>query len=253
MKHMLIFAGTTEGRKLTEYFLTKQVSVTVCTATEYGKNLLPSNPELNVLSGRLDAENMYELMKKYNFDAVFDATHPYATIASENIKSAAKKANLPYTRILRPEETVVKNHHFIYVNSTEEAVSFLSDTRGNILTTTGSKDLACFCSLPDYRERIYARILPEPDMLRNSLELGFQGSHLVCMQGPFSEELNTALIHQFRISYMVTKNSGKVGGFLEKIASAEKNKCILIIIGRPKEETNGILLEDLIKYPEPQK
>lgn len=245
MKNYLIFAGTTEGRQLTEFFLKQNVTLTVCIATEYGKILLPSHPNLTIISKRMNAAEMYDYMTAHSFDGVFDATHPYAVIVSENIKAATEKAGLTYFRILRPKENFEDSEHIVYVSSMEEAVSYLSHTEGNILATTGSKELSKFCSLPNYQERVYARILSNPEMVAESFQLGFQGKHLICMQGPFSEELNTALIHQFHISYMVTKNSGKIGGFIEKVNSAKQTNTTLIIIGRPKEETEGYLLEDI--------
>ena len=247
MKHFLIFAGTMEGRKLTEYFLSQNVRVTACTATEYGKILLPENESLNVISKRLDADAMYKLMMSNPFDGVFDATHPYAVIVSENVKAAALKAGLPYYRILRPKEEFDDSEHVVYVASMDEAVEYLASTKGNILATTGSKELAKLCAIPDYKERVFARILPNPDMVRDSFELGFQGKHLICMQGPFSEELNTALIRQFGIQYVLTKHSGKVGGFIEKVVSAKKTGTMLVVIGRPTEETDGYLLEEVVE------
>ena len=43
---ILIYAGTTEGRRLAEFLVKREVSVHVCVATEYGESLLPegSNP-----------------------------------------------------------------------------------------------------------------------------------------------------------------------------------------------------------------
>lgn len=246
MKHFLIFAGTTEGRKLAEFFLTKGVTLTVCTATEYGKILLPEHSLLTTISKRLNENDMYELMEKNQFDGVFDCTHPYAVIVSENIKTAAKKANLDYYRILRPKEELEDEDNIVYVASMEEAVDYLSNTEGNILTTTGSKELSKMLSLPNYKERVYARILSNPEMVKDSFELGFQGKHLICMQGPFSEEMNTAMIHQFDISYVLTKNSGKVGGFIEKVNSAKETGTILVVIGRPTVETDGYVLDEIL-------
>lgn len=246
MKHFLIFAGTTEGRKLTEYFLSKETALTVCTATEYGKILLPEHSLLTAISKRLDDKEMYELMEKNQFDGVFDCTHPYAVIVSENIKKAAKKANLEYYRILRPKEEIEDEDNIVYVASMEEAVEYLSNTEGNILTTTGSKELSKMLALPNYKERVYARILSNPEMVKDSFELGFQGKHLICMQGPFSEEMNRAMIHQFDIRYVLTKNSGKVGGFIEKVNSAKETGTILVVIGRPTVETDGYVLDEIL-------
>lgn len=247
MKHYLIFAGTTEGRELTEFFLEQNAALTVCIATEYGKILLPQHPNLTIISKRMDEMEMYQYMTAHSFDCIFDATHPYAVLVSKNIKGAAQKAGLTYYRILRPKENLDPNDNIIFVDSMDAAVSYLAKTTGNILSTTGSKELSKLCQIPNYKERIYARILSNPEMVTESFQLGFQGKHLICMQGPFSEELNTAMIHQFDISYVLTKNSGKIGGFLEKINSAKHTNTTLVVIGRPKEETEGYLLEDVME------
>ena len=247
MCKLCVFAGTTEGRELIEFLIEKKdTKITACTATEYGKILLPSAPNLTVMSKRLNAEDMVTLMQDFPFDGVYDATHPYATLVSENILAASKKSKLPYFRIIRPEVTFEDDDTIVYVNSMEDAVSYFSKTTGNILCTTGSKELAAFCKLPDYETRVYARILSNPEMVSNSFQLGFQGKHLICMQGPFSEELNTALIHQFHISYLLTKSSGKLGGFLEKVNSARQTGITLVVIGRPTKES-GYTLEEVKK------
>ncbi|MDO4517865.1 MAG: precorrin-6y C5,15-methyltransferase (decarboxylating) subunit CbiE, partial [Bacillota bacterium] len=63
----------------------------------------------------------------------------------------------------------------------------------------------------------------------------FKGENLVCMQGPFSEEMNKALINQCRARYIVTKDSGEKGGFEEKISAASACNCISIVVGRPRD------------------
>lgn len=146
---------TYTAEELSEFFIQRDfVKITVCTATEYGKILLPTHRNMTVLSKRLDENEMQKLMEDGGFDAVFDTTHPYAVIVSENIKTAAEKANLPYYRVVRPSEDFEKTDHIVFVSSTDEAVDFLENTTGNILCTTGSKELAKLCKLTDYRERV---------------------------------------------------------------------------------------------------
>jgi len=53
------------------------------------------------------------------------------------------------------------------------------------------------------------------------------------MHGPYSIELNTALINQYSIDCLVTKQTGKKGGFIEKVESAIINNIWLIIIKNP--------------------
>lgn len=54
------------------------------------------------------------------------------------------------------------------------------------------------------------------DSLAKAVELGYKPANVVCMQGPFEEDLNIAMIKHFNAKYLVTKDSGKAGGFEEK-------------------------------------
>lgn len=85
------------------------------------------------------------------------------------------------------------------------------------------------------------------EVVSSCAKLGIEGKHLLCMQGPFSREMNIALIHQFDIAWMVSKESGRAGGFLEKYQAAKETGCRMIVIGRPKEE-QGMELEKCIEY-----
>ena len=76
----------------------------------------------------------------------------------------------------------------VYVESTEAAVRYLKETEGNVLLTTGSKELKAFTEIPDYQKRIFARVLSLPSVIEACRELGFEGKNLIAMQGPFSEE-----------------------------------------------------------------
>ena len=106
----------------------------------------------------------------------------------------------------------------------------LSHTEGKIFLTTGSKNLPDFTAVPDYSERIALRILPMQDSLAKAVELGYKPANVVCMQGPFEEDLNIAMIKHFNAKYLVTKDSGKAGGFEEKISAAHKAGAELVII-----------------------
>ena len=73
--------------------------------------------------------------------------------------------------------------------------------------------------------------------------LGFEGKHLICMQGPFSKELNIAMLRQLDCRYLVTKESGNTGGFLEKYEAARQTGATLVLIGRPLREEGMTLAQ----------
>lgn len=234
MNKAVVFAGTTEGYELCRFLARHQVKIHGCVATGYGGSLLEENEYLSVHARRMDEKEMEELFQKEEPDLVLDATHPYASLVTENIRKACAKAKVPYWRVLRSEGE--KSQDAVYVDSIEEAVAFLKNTKGNILLTTGSKELLAFTRLPDYKERLFARVLSLPSVLETCRSLGIEGKHLIGMQGPFSTELNAAMLRQFQCAYLVTKDSGEAGGFQEKIDAALLCGAVPVIIGRPLKE-----------------
>mgnify|MGYP000010705361 CR=1 FL=1 len=104
---------------------------------------------------------------------------------------------------------------------------------GNILLTTGSKELAVFAPL---KERLFVRVLPGLESIGLCEKAGIRGKQILAMQGPFSEEMNLAMIHQFSIRYLVTKASGAHSGFQEKLAAAQKAGITACVIGKQEQE-----------------
>ena len=190
---------------------------------------------LDIHVGRMTREEMEGLFQREQPSLVVDATHPYAALVSENICAACQDTGTEYLRLIRPRESAGEEDCVI-VQDVEEAVEYLRHTKGNVLLTTGSKELKAFTALPDYRERLYARVLSTPEVAASCSRLGFVGAHLICMQGPFSRELNTAMLRQVKARFLVTKESGKTGGFPEKLAAAREAGARVVLIGRPKEQ-----------------
>ena len=82
------------------------------------------------------------------------------------------------------------------------------------------------------------------DSLKRCLDLGFPPAHILCMQGPFSQALNEALIEQYSIQTLVTKDTGSYGGFREKAQAARNRGCALLVVERPVRET-GLTMEEI--------
>lgn len=248
---IIIYAGTTEGRKLTEYLLARGVFVHACVATEYGEKLLKEHEHLTVSHERQNKEQMARLIDEIRPEYVIDATHPYAQEVTKNIKEACTECSysVTYLRLLREsalgEEK--ETEESVYVSNVKEAVEYLKTTKGNILATTGSKELDAYTELPEYAERIYARVLSVKNVVEKCDALGITGRHLICMQGPFSMEMNLAMLKDYQIRYLVTKESGTTGGYEEKCEAARRAGVTLVVIGRPVEES-GYRYQELCEY-----
>lgn len=248
MNTILLFGGTTEGRLLTEYLYDTNVTVDVCVATEYGKELLQQKQNVNVHLGRMDLQQMKVFMSKKQYCCVIDATHPYALEVTQNIKYACEYHDIPYYRVSRENNNT---EYGVYVESIEQAIDYLKNTEGNILLTTGSKEIHKFAALPQYSQRVYARVLPSVDSITACQNSGLTAKHIICMQGPFSKDMNVEHIKHINAKYIVTKQSGNAGGFQQKIDAAIQCHVTAIILYR-KEKQQGISSNDCIQLLQKQ-
>ena len=248
MSKILIFAGTTEGHSLAKILNQHEIPFHMCVATEYGEKVLEEELTDKVTVGRLDAEQMMQMMKDQEAWIVVDATHPYAVIVSENIREACQKAGVEYLRLLRASEEyrAEELQDCIFVDSVDEAVDFLAEHEGKALLTTGSKELVKYTRVEDYQERFFARVLATPEVVLSCQLLGFEGKNLIAMQGPFTEEMNVAMLKMCGAKYLVTKEAGKAGGFAEKVSAARKAGAQLVLIRRPSKE-EGSSLEEVVR------
>lgn len=243
MKKIAIFAGTTEGRKLSEYLAEAEIAHTICVATEYGEIVLKEHPLVKVHQGRMNQEEIESFLKDKNFAAVVDATHPFAKEITYNIKTAIGKLNMQGTEIsymrLNRDDIEQKGNgteeNIRYFETNEECAEALTYTEGNILLTTGSKELSKYCISEELRHRLYVRVLPAMESLLLCMEQGICGKQVIAMQGPFTAEMNAAVIRQYQISCLVTKESGISGGYQEKLTAAKETGIRTFVIGRPKE------------------
>ena len=243
MSKICIFGGTTEGRKLAEFLSGQPCDVMVCVATDYGQTLLPEGEHVSVSARRLPVGEIVSLLTEHRFDLVIDATHPYAQSITKSIARACRETETLRWRLLRGASGISPEH--TYVETVSDAAAFLSETEGNILLTTGSKELAGFSQLPGFSERVWARVLPLQSSLDACAQAGLPASHIFAMQGPFSEAMNAAMLRTIGAQYLVTKDGGAPGGFEEKESAAKSAGARLVVIGRPPEE-EGLSLSKTI-------
>lgn len=232
MKKVLVFAGTTEGRELAELLADSNIKCSVCVATDYALELM-NDKRLDVNCGRLTEEEMEVLMRDGKFDVVVDATHPYAQIVSQNVRQAADKESISLIRLRRSTESAEEG--FVSFKTHEECSAWLSLQTGNILLTTGSKDLGSYAKNETIKNRLFVRVLPGEESIRLCTANGITGRQIIAMQGPFSAQMNECILREYSIDWMVTKISGHAGGFEEKIEAAKKAGVGVCAILPPSE------------------
>ena len=246
--NVLIFGGTVEGRILSEALFEAGINVTISVATEYGKNILSSS-KIKVLADRLTERDMSDLLQEGSFEYVIDATHPYAALATQNIQAACQAAGSNYMRLKRPEGISQSGLSYVHdvPTAVEMLVKMLKNSEEKALLTIGSKELKNFTQVNNFAKRLYIRILPSPDSLDKAIKLGFSSSNIICMQGPFSKEMNIATLRMTGAKFLITKDSGEAGGFDNKISAALDLGCGVIVISRPHHE-EGYTLKEMMRF-----
>ena len=237
----VIFGGTSEGRELSQELAKAGAEVVVSVASEYGAEEQGTFQGVQVEAGPKETDEIREMIR--GADLVIDATHPYAVIVTDNIRAAAEAEGVTRLRLLR--EGSVDDADILYVKDAREAANFAYTVGGRILLTTGSKDLGTYAEILD-PELLYPRVLPLVASIEACEAAGIPHRNIIAVQGPFSEELNRAVLTDYRIDLMITKDSGAAGGFPEKIDAARSCGVPVCVIRRPEEE--GMSFDQILAY-----
>ncbi|MCL6610672.1 MAG: precorrin-6A reductase [Peptococcaceae bacterium] len=232
---ILVIGGTSDGRAIAREIAGKGVAVLVSTATGYGSDLA-ARDGIPVVQGRLDSREMFDLIVSRTVRVLVDASHPFAVEVSRNAAGACGKAGIPYIRYARPGGEVPGGPMVETAESYQEAARRACELGRTIFLAAGSKTAGIFLETArDRGRRIVIRVIPDPGVIRRLLDMGFSPADVAAVQGPFSEEMNMALMRHYRADVLVTKESGREGGLAEKISAAAKLGLPVVVVKRPPE------------------
>lgn len=246
----VLFAGTTEGRKISGYLAENKICHDVCVATVSGEEVLERSEFVNIHVGRMDAEEIQTFLVEKNPELVIDATHPYAYVVTENVQKACDALGISYMRVERESQNIkdeiVRKHGY---PSAEACAKALCKEAGNIFLSTGSKELKCYMQYPELADRIYVRVLPSIEAISLCKDAGIPEKHIIAMYGPHTSDVNEALFKQYHIRHLVTKESGQAGGYEEKIKAAAAADVTLHVLERA-EKIAGISVQECMQQIE---
>lgn len=241
---IIIFAGTTEGNHLSYALAQAGADVTVSVASEYGAEEQMKTPGLSIEEGPKTVEEMRLLLK--GAELCVDATHPYAVLVSENIRAATVAENVELLRLKRtaiPLENC--DEDLLIADSPEEAARLAAEIGGNVFLTTGSKDLQIYAKAMD-PAHLFPRVLPLITSIEACEKAEIPHKNIIALQGPFSTDFNCAVIKEYHIDVLITKESGKAGGFTDKIQAAKSCGIPAIVVARPADE--GLSYDEVLSF-----
>ena len=235
---ILLLGGTKDSTNIIEHIKENyDAYVLTTTTTEYGAKLAKEGGSDDTIARPLLKDEIIEIIKNENFDILIDATHPFASHITQTSVSIANELKMPYIRFERPTTNLenIDTSHIHYVNSFDDAGKLIEKEfkQGNVLHFAGAntmQDIVKYVSV----DRFYPRILKVDSSLEKCEKLGIDSTHIIPMKGAASLEENIELIRKYAASIMITKESGEIGGVIEKIQAANKQNVAVIMIQRPK-------------------
>lgn len=235
--NILLLGGTKDSTELIKHLKSNyDTHILTTTTTEYGSRLALEAGSDDTISRPLLKDEIIELINNSNFDILIDATHPFAEHITQTSVSVSRICNIPYIRFERPALNLdeMDTSNIIYAKSFENAGEIISEEipEGNVLHFAGANTMEEVLKNVS-KERFYPRILKVQKSIEKCERLGIDDSHIIPMKGAASLKENMDLIEKYDASVMITKESGEIGGVVEKIDAANQKDIYLIMIKRP--------------------
>ena len=220
-KRILIFGGTTEARSLADRLVDEGFGVVTALA---GVTQAPMLPKGEVHRGRFGGvDGIVAYANERDFDAIIDATHPFAAKISANITAAGQCLALPSFRLERDAWRPETGDEWIEVINIEAAARVVPQA-ARVFLTFGQRGLEPFLARSDLSGVI--RVI-EP------IEHGLPASwRLVQQRPPYLLAEERRLFENERFTILVTKNSGGEATAAKLIAARER-KIPVVMIARP--------------------
>jgi precorrin-6A/cobalt-precorrin-6A reductase len=226
MRKILILGGTRDARETADLLVDNGFEVTTSLAGITQRPLLPKGQVR--IGGFGGVEGLRKVLVAGRFDAVVDATHPFAVRISSNLTNALHGLNIEHLRIAREPWVSGPGDTWTKVSSAAEAANSLP--RGaHVFLTIGRKDVGCFVSRADLSGLIRCVERPTTSLSdRWVLMRGMAGT---------SVEAEMKLMRENRVTHVVSKNSGGLSAWAKIEASARLSLPVLMI--GPPTKTGG--------------
>lgn len=231
---ILILGGTSDSIQIAKKIYENTEEFLFSTATEYGKGIADTFLEGKTIYGQMDFFELMEFCKRNNIKMIIDGTHPYAELISKNAVKVSEILKLDYLRYERPKSVLEFNtEEIIPCKDYESAGRTADEKEGNILITTGIRQLERIVGQIKEQKRVYVRVLPQSRQLIKLEGLGLKPDQIIAMKGPFSYEMNLILMREKKAAILITKDSGAIGKTEEKLRAAKELGVKVLMIQRP--------------------
>ena len=225
---ILVFGGTTEGRKAA-------IALEDAGKTFY-YSTRGSEQEIDLVhgirtTGGMDVDDITRFCDEKDIALLIDAAHPFAENLHSNIIEAARRKQLPVIRYER--QYPPRSDDMIWCDDYNDAVERM-ERHGveRLLALTGVQTIGKL--KPFWEQHLtWFRILNRASSVELALRSGFPKEYLTF----YDDEPTAATIEALHPDAIITKESGESGGFDEKVEAARKADIPVFVVCRPVIDT----------------
>ena len=222
---ILVFGGTTEGRKAVEVL--EKAGNAYYYSTKTGEQDITLHHGIR-LDGALDEEAMRVFCQKHDIRLIVDAAHPFASQLHQTIAQVSETTRIPTIRYERIYPS--RDPDIIWINDYNKIPHDIH----SLLATTGVQSIAKLKPLEAEGIRIYYRILNRESSIALALKQGARKEQLCYYENPQDIPVDTDAI--------LLKESGVSGGFPEKVEAAKAKGMKVIALKKPETPQSFILV-----------
>ncbi len=222
---ILVFGGTTEGRKAAETL--EESGSTYFYSTKTGEQDIVLHHGVRI-DGALTAEDMQAFCREQGVRLIVDAAHPFAERLHLTIAQVSLDLQIPivrYERIYPP-----RNPDITWINDYSDLDYILPSLSregqgvGRLLATTGVQSIFKLKHLEELGIKFIYRILNRESSIVLAHQQGATDDQLCYYEDGGMPSADAILM----------KESGISGGFVEKVAEARAKGMRIIVIKRPE-------------------
>ena len=222
MARLLILGGTAEAAELAARLAGDDRLETVTSLA--GLTRLP-----NVGAGRVrrggfgGPDGLAAFLTDGRYDALIDATHPFAAQIAEHAAEAATRAGVPRVKLLRPPFERTPEDRFVAVPDMNAAAAELPEG-ARVFLAAGRREIAEFSA----RKDLWCLVrMIEPPAANDVMPAG----ELILGRPPAEPDAEMQLLQKYRIGWIVSKDSG--GQAAAKILAARRLGLPVVLVERP--------------------
>lgn len=230
---ILVFGGTTEGRKAVKEL--EESGNIFYYSTKTGEQDITLHHGVRI-DGALDARAMQQFCRDHAIKLVVDAAHPFAERLHRTIEAVSAALEIP---VIRFERLYVARHEVdaVWCKSYAEALEMIRNDRARqpgksyrLLATTGVQSIRKLAVLKESGIDIRHRILPRDSSLQLAYAQGATDDELCFYEG---NDNDGTLLDTWHPDALLLKESGVTGGFKEKVKAALEHHVKVFVIERP--------------------